>query len=142
VLDNARSFDDLEYIIHALTTSIAIWGMIRNDDQELPISVAIFLGIFSPQEKIEPVVLDYSPFHQENSHLDMAAARSCSLKWLLEKMLPLYDEVHQKAFSCWKNAGMLCRSVVSASGCWTQNCTFNHTIPSNDECKHKIRVGI
>jgi hypothetical protein len=145
VLNNATSFEDIEYIIHALSSAIDIWGRIQNEGQELPMSVAIFLGIFAPREKSELVVLAYSPFHQENSQMNMKVAKSRSLKWLLEEIHPLYDEVHQKAASyceAWENAGKLCDGAVSESWCKAQNCAYSHTAPSSDECKKKIRVSI
>jgi hypothetical protein len=145
VLSNARSFGGVEYVIHELSTAIDIWGRIQNEDQELPISVTVFLRIFSPQEKSEPVVLGYSQFHQENSHFDVTAARSLSLKPLLKEILPLYDEVYQNAASYWKtweDTRKLCDHAVSESWCRAENCSYSHTAPASDQCKKTIRVSI
>jgi hypothetical protein len=94
-----KTITNLRYIVHALRKTVGFWASIQ-DDQELPLPIAIVLGAFRHSENPEISVLEYSPLRSVSLREQVKVTLRTREK-LLVQMIGLYDKLDEVARDFW-----------------------------------------
>ncbi|KAI5810335.1 hypothetical protein BZA77DRAFT_172956 [Pyronema omphalodes] len=127
-----------QFVMDALVVTVNIWNSVRNDDQELPLPLAIVVGAYQLFQSNEVLLFDYTPIsaeNVENKHSKWIDVTPKALSQLLERMLPLYLRLEVTLSPLWKSeARPLCQNYAIYGQCARQDtCKRHHSIAISPE---------
>ena len=101
LFQNIRSLQDLKSIVGALDESVAVLGLIRDEDQHIPLSLSIVVGAFAIRDSPLLGLMDYCPISNQGPRGGAKKVMARSRNLLLERMIGLFRRVEGFARDLW-----------------------------------------
>jgi hypothetical protein len=114
--EGVTAITDLRPIVQAFNRTVGIWGLIRRDGKELPLSVSVVVGAVPVDGKADMQLLGYSPVRSGNqTHCIPTAVISQSSSLLLKEMIGLITHLDDMGRNLWKpHNKQLCPKYLSS----------------------------